>query len=707
MTTYTVINSNDSGAGSLRDGINGTDPFIIFDPVIISVSLVNAELLVNRSVTITGRLNAASLSIVMTTNNARVFNIGDGINPITVFISGLTVTTGNAPSGAGINVAGNATVELDNIIVSNNISNGVNPTDGGGGINVDNGTNVIISNSIITANQAAINGGGINVINGSLVSLINSNVTLNSAGFDGGGVYNSGSVIAISTTTISQNSCLTNGGGVNIIDSIDCSITDSLIALNSNSTTGNGGGINIANSAVIISTTTIDQNNSVNDGGGCNILDSSIVSFRDCIITSNAADEFNLGGGISADSSVIILLRTTVNGNSSGSGRGVGTINSLTNITDSTISNNFHPDPDVTGSGGGIFISDPASVSLINNSTISGNLCTTGGGIFVIGPTAPVTLLNVTISNNIAFVGGGISVDATIITAIVNVGNTIIADNIVGAGGNPDVDGTCVSNGNNLIGDGTGSTGFINGVNGDQVGTSATPIDPVLGPLFNYGGPTETMALLPGSPAIDTGNNALNPPGNFFDQRGPPFRRISPLIGGTIDIGAFEFQQVVICYSGKSKILAKNKLTGEINEVNADEIIAGTHEVYNMTNNCFVPVKLNIVSGFVNHFMLIKKDLLGINQPSEDFYVTPGHMIMINGKETKARDIIQAIKITTEPQKVYSICTTRRYPIMINGLDVMTWRYDKWMSYAKKQGISWINNKLIKQNNNNCCIDCI
>src|SRR5206468_1891865 len=61
---------------------------------------------------------------------------------------------------------------------------------------------------------------------------------------------------------------------------------------------------------------------------------------------------------------------------------------------------------------------------------------------------------------------------------------------------------------NNLISDGTGMTGLTNGTNGNQVGGGANPvIDPLLTPLGNYGGPTQTMALLPGSPAIAGGVN--------------------------------------------------------------------------------------------------------------------------------------------------------------------------------------------------------
>ena len=67
---------------------------------------------------------------------------------------------------------------------------------------------------------------------------------------------------------------------------------------------------------------------------------------------------------------------------------------------------------------------------------------------------------------------------------------------------------------------------------------------------------------------------------------------------------------------------------------------------------------------------------------------------MINKKEIKARDIPQAKRINVTPQKVYSICTDKKCPIMINGLNVMTWGYEKWIVYAKQKGISWSNNKI-------------
>jgi hypothetical protein len=83
--------------------------------------------------------------------------------------------------------------------------------------------------------------------------------------------------------------------------------------------------------------------------------------------------------------------------------------------------------------------------------------------------------------------------------------------------------------------DAAGSTGIVNGVNGNIVGGNGNPvINPLLGPLQNNGGPTQTMALLAGSPAIGHANNAKAP---ATDQRG--FTRLD-LASETTDIGAFE-----------------------------------------------------------------------------------------------------------------------------------------------------------------------
>src|SRR5262249_22109771 len=142
-----------------------------------------------------------------------------------------------------------------------------------------------------------------------------------------------------------------------------------------------------------------------------------------------------------------------------------------------------------------------------------------GGGIYNGGT---LTLNNTTVSSNLSYGAGG---------GIYNVGtlharNTIIAGNTPPTA--PHLSGNLGSLGPNPIGDDSGGSGFHP--------TDLRNLNPLLGPLQNNGGPTLTMALLPGSPAIDAGDNTDAPP---FDQRGPGFPRI---VGGTIDIGAFEVQ---------------------------------------------------------------------------------------------------------------------------------------------------------------------
>ena len=117
----------------------------------------------------------------------------------------------------------------------------------------------------------------------------------------------------------------------------------------------------------------------------------------------------------------------------------------------------------------------------------------------------------------------------------VTVTNSIVAGNAAS-----DISGAVTTAVCDLIGNGDGSSGVSNGVNGSQVGTAVQPIDPWLGPLQDNGGPTQTMALLPGSPAIDAGSDAIAQAlGLSTDQRGPGFPRI---LGRAVDLGAFEAQ---------------------------------------------------------------------------------------------------------------------------------------------------------------------
>ena len=110
-----------------------------------------------------------------------------------------------------------------------------------------------------------------------------------------------------------------------------------------------------------------------------------------------------------------------------------------------------------------------------------------------------------------------------------------MAGNSPGRNYGADIFGAVLTAKYNLVGDATGSTGIVNGVDGNIVGGNGHPvINADLGPLQNNGGPTQTMALLAGSPAIGQADNALAP---ATDQRGVTRR---DLPGELTDIGAFE-----------------------------------------------------------------------------------------------------------------------------------------------------------------------
>ncbi|MCP4550367.1 MAG: hypothetical protein GY835_28235, partial [bacterium] len=211
-------------------------------------------------------------------------------------------------------------------------------------------------------------------------------------------------------------------------------------------------------------------------------------------------------------------------------------------ISDSLVANN------TAGAGAGLAIGSSVD-AVLTNVTISGNDTSgsagsgSGAGIYSYAPNGgSIHFINCTITDNTALQGGAFFRNSSSTNSI-RLDNTIIAGNSA-ANRYPDIfcslDSSYDSS-NNLIGDGTNLTGIVNGVNGNQVGTSGTPIDPLLGALADNGGVTWTHDLLPGSPAIDAGDNSLNTAD--YDGRGTGFDRI---VGAAIDIGALEVNQIVV-----------------------------------------------------------------------------------------------------------------------------------------------------------------
>ncbi|MDB9436488.1 Calx-beta domain-containing protein, partial [Dolichospermum lemmermannii CS-548] len=301
--------------------------------------------------------------------------------------------------------------------------------------------------------------------------------------------------------------------------------------------TNGGGGIRVDyNGALDLYNTTISGNSAESSSWGGGIYNDGTVYLRNSSINNNKGSN---GGGI-LNSGTLIATNSTISNNTSGSGGGIYNFDALT-VINTTISNNS-----ASGSGGGIQgNSSYGSIALVNT-TISGNSAgSAGGGIGSAGGNV-INVLNTTITNNTAGIlgGGGIYGSA-------NLKNTIVAGNFGNydyQGTGKDIQGTVNGNNYNLIGSLAGASGTVG------TGTDIVNPNPGLGPLQNNGGLTLTHALLPGSPAINAGNNSLIPAdtedldgdGNRtepipYDQRG-----LTRLVGGGVDIGAFEVQAAAL-----------------------------------------------------------------------------------------------------------------------------------------------------------------
>lgn len=242
------------------------------------------------------------------------------------------------------------------------------------------------------------------------------------------------------------------------------------------------------------------------------------------------------GGGITNGNSTLTVTNCTLTGNSADLGGGIFNVAGTLTVTGSTLSGNS------ASYGGGTFSN--AGTLIVTNSTLSGNSVTGNGGGLVSANNCAATMRNSTLTGNSAFSGGGASSsDGATPAGTLNVKSTIIAGNTATTG--PDVSGTLTSQGFNLIGDNSGVT-ITPTLSTDQIGTSGSPINPLLGSLTNNGGPIQTHALLSGSPALDKGSN--NPAALTNDQRGAGFARTvdMPVVpnatgGDGTDVGAFEY----------------------------------------------------------------------------------------------------------------------------------------------------------------------
>lgn len=286
--------------------------------------------------------------------------------------------------------------------------------------------------------------------------------------------------------------------------------------------------------SISISGLTLTAGRTGGDGGAI-FIEKEAVALTNCTVTNSKASSdggaiFVLGNGS------LTLQSTTISGNNSVNQGGAAYFfdGGRFTIRDSTISGNMSGK-----TGGGItFYGAATGALLVSNSTFSGNLAgDSGGGIALLAFAGDLKLQNSTMTQNAADDGGGIRLVNVSGSYTISIESTIVSGNFA-TGIGPDIMGAIVSLKTSAIGS---SNGFIPI---DMGGNLPYNINLKLGPLQLNGGPTETHALLAGSPAVDKGSN----PGLLTnDQRGPTYLRVVNLP----DIGAYETPKVFVVTNTK------------------------------------------------------------------------------------------------------------------------------------------------------------
>jgi len=478
---------------------------------------------------------------------------GSGPLPCAKLTVGAAITTVD-PGGTVMIGAGTFT---ENLVVSKNLTlDGAGRTstilDGGGGgsvVSVGGGLSVSISELTIQ-NGNASSGGGIS--NYGALTLTDVKVANNQATIFGGGIYHASTTekLLISLSTLEQNQATgsgSGGGGIYAFGTV--TISDSI--LDQNTALAEGGGIALygVDSLLDMTNSTVSNNSTSENnsqGGGISTAQGSATIYGSTITGNSVSGTNSSGGGISTDTDMTLQF-SEVSGNTAvDSGGGIRHWYGNLNVSDTIVRNNTVSDP--AGSGGGIYASlgtvtlsnlevsgntaadsgggihSNAGIS-ITNTTISGNSSHFGGGL-LISSSDPSSILNSTITANLDPSGSGVG--GLYVATAVTIKNSIFAANASAECW--DISGPNITSLGYNIED-TDTCGFS--ATGDQPNT-----DPLLGPLADNGGSTQTHAPLPGSPAIDGGTNAGCP---ATDQRGVS-RPIDGDTNGTAtcDVGAVE-----------------------------------------------------------------------------------------------------------------------------------------------------------------------
>jgi len=491
------ICNDGSGNCTLRAAIQETNACLGADIIDVSAGAYLLTIAgINENAAATGDLDitndltinggGAATTIIDASNAAFLDRIFHVLNSATTAFDGLTIQ--GAHGSWGLNGGGIATggdLSISNAVISGNVGGS------GDGIYAWNAASTLtITNSTLSNNTGAGNGGAIYVAG--TLNLSGSTLSGNhfpyAYGHHGAAIYGvTGSTLNITGNTLIDNNAAGYAEAVYGNTNTTINITNSTI---SNSQAGTRGVVGGTGSTVNIIRSTFSGNL---DGGLSTQGATSTLNVTDSTFSGNEAH--------------------STGGSANGAGAGAG---GAFTITGSTFSGNRIINDGFGGSGRGAgFYLASSAAGTIANSTFSGNH---NGGLFgwggaIGGNGGTLTLLNSTLSGNTAPKGGNFGVQNGSLT----VTNTIFSNGVCNM-----FYMTVTSGGHNID---SGNTCGL------TAPTDLTTTNPLLAPLAANGGPTQTHALLVGSPAIDAADPAAAP---ITDQRGVARH-------GPPDVGAYEF----------------------------------------------------------------------------------------------------------------------------------------------------------------------
>lgn len=490
-------------------------------------------------------LDVTTTTLKHTSFYSNVATAGGGMIVFDSIFSGDAVTYtqnfANIDAGAFAIIEG-ATTLVNSAIISNTAE------ELGGGFYIEDST--FSGDNLLFSNNRADFGAGLLNISGN-VSLENSSILSNSATFDGGGILNFG--VFSSTNNLYQANVSAFGGGFSngVISSpaarllatavqaraacqapfehhcesqrgastpppVVATLTDDTFEINS--AQQKGGALYAGEvTTLTLANTAFLRNSAIDDGGG--IENDGVLIVNSSLFDTNMAG--NDGGAINNGSQLLLDSSTLLNNEAADSGGGIyNEAGTTLTMTHSLVSGNSAAD-----NGGGVRVF--SGTATIANSTLSGNTAVNDGGGLGLSA-ANAQLNNVTLYQNSALVGAGVHLEPD---AALTMRNSIIAGSLNGA--------DCLSQGTltmpapNLIQD-SSCAPAISG-------------NPLLEPLADNGGDTQTHALINGSPAIDAGDNTSC---EADDQRGTQ-RSFDGDGDGTptCDLGAYERDRITLYLS--------------------------------------------------------------------------------------------------------------------------------------------------------------